>query len=150
MRANPKGFTTDKSKILFALSFMTEGMPVTWALDFNKEVMSKNVWNFGLWANFKEKRKASFEDKEKAKNACTALHQLKQGTQTANAFFLQFELLHRAAGISDDGELVAFFEGGAIDRKKSSSRSICQMTNYQTAMTIGKQRSLRLMVSIGA
>ena len=65
MCANPKGFTTDKSKILFALSFMTEGMPVTLALDFDEEVMSKNVWNFGTWAKFKEILKASFEDKEK-------------------------------------------------------------------------------------
>ena len=117
IHANQKAFPTDESKILFALSFMTEGMPVTWALDFNEEVMSRTVWNFGTWAAFKDKLKVSFEDKEKAKNTHTALHQLKQGTQTADEFFLQFELLCRAAGITDDGELVAFLEGGAINRK---------------------------------
>jgi hypothetical protein len=53
---------------------MTEGMPMTWALDFNKDVMSRSVWNFGTWAAFKEKLKASFQDKEKAKNAHTVLH----------------------------------------------------------------------------
>ena len=58
-----------------------------------------------------------FEDKEKAKNTHTALHQLKQGSRTAEDFFLQFELLQQAAGISDKGELIAFLEGGAIDRK---------------------------------
>ena len=117
MRANPRDFTTDESKILFALSFMTEGMPEQWALDFNEDVMSEDVWNFGTWAAFKTKLRASFEDKEKAKNARTALHQLKQGSRTADDFFLQFELLRRAAGITDEGELIAFLEGGAIDRK---------------------------------
>jgi hypothetical protein len=90
---------------------------MTWALDFNEDVMSRDVWNFGTWAAFKVKLKASFEDKEKAKNARTALHQLKQGTRTADEFFLEFELLRRAAGITDDGELIAFLEGGAVDRK---------------------------------
>jgi hypothetical protein len=117
IRANPKGFPTDESRILFALSFMTEGQPVPWSLDFNESVLNADVVNFGTWAAFKEKLKASFEDKEKAKNARTALHQLKQGTQTAEEFFLQFELLRRAAGITDEGELVAFLEGGAIDKK---------------------------------
>jgi hypothetical protein len=117
MRANSSGFPNDEKKILFALSFMTEGLPVTWALDFNEEVMAADVWNFGTWAAFKTKLKATFEDQERSKNARTALHQLKQGTQTADAFFLQFDLLRRAAGITDDGELVAFLEGGAIDKK---------------------------------
>jgi hypothetical protein len=117
IHANQKAFPTDESKILFAMSFMTEGMPVTWALDFNEDVMSRSVWNFGTWAAFKEKLKTPFEDQEKAKNTRTALHQLKQGTQTADAFFLQFELLCQAAGITNDGELVAFLEGGAIDKK---------------------------------
>ena len=93
MHANYKGFPTDEKKILFALSFMTEGTLENWSLDFNQQVMSKDVWDFGTWAAFKEKLRISFEDLEKAKNARTALHKLKQGTQTADEFFLQFELL---------------------------------------------------------
>ena len=98
IHANQKAFPSDESKILFALSFMTEGMPMTWALDFNKDVMLRDVWNFGTWAAFKVKLKASFEDKEKAKNARTALHQLKQGTCTADKFFLEFELKEKLVG----------------------------------------------------
>ena len=47
IHANQRAFPTDESKILFAMSFMTEGMPVTWALDFNEDVMLRSVWNFG-------------------------------------------------------------------------------------------------------
>ena len=93
MRANPRDFTSDESKILFVLLFMTEGMPKQWALDFNEGVMGAAVWNFGIWAVFKIKLRTSFEDKEKAKNTRTVLHLLKQGSRTAEDFFSQFELL---------------------------------------------------------
>jgi hypothetical protein len=86
-------------------------------MPINKQVMAAEVWNFGTWAVFKTKLKATFEDQERSKNACTVLHQLKQGTQTADAIFLQFDLLSRAVGISDDRELVAFLKGGAINKK---------------------------------
>jgi hypothetical protein len=148
IRANQKGFLTDESKILFALSFMTEGQPVPWSLDFNETVLNADVVNFGTWAAFKEKLKASFEDLEKAKNARTALHKLKQGTQTADAFFLQFELLRRAAGITDDGELVALLEGGAI--KRSSTRCTTQTSIFQMVMRPGRSRSSRSTVCIAA
>jgi hypothetical protein len=117
IHANKKAFQSNKSKVLFSLSFMTEGMPMTWALDFNKDEMLRGVWNFRTWAAFKKKLKASFEDQEKAKNSQTALHQLRQGTHTADKFFLEFKLLRQAAGITDNRELIAFLEGGAINRK---------------------------------
>ena len=47
MCANLRDFTTNESKILFALLFMTEGMPEQWALDFNEGVMGATVWNVG-------------------------------------------------------------------------------------------------------
>lgn len=114
--ANKRDLPDDERKILFALSFMTEGMPEQWARNFVDWVIKEKEENFGTWADFKKKLGASFEDKAKAKNACAALHILKQGSWTANEFFLQFELLRHEAGIKDEGELINLLETGAVDK----------------------------------
>jgi len=116
IRANKKDFPDDERKILFVLSFMTEGMPEQWANWFVDQVETKQNDNFGTWTAFKTELKATFEDKDKSKKARTALHALKQEKSTAEEFFLQFELLRREAGIEDEGELIAILEGGAVDR----------------------------------
>jgi len=93
---NDRDFTTDQDKILFALSFMTEGGAEQWSQNFCEAAIEDD--GFGTWKEFIKELKKSFENKNQKREAQAALDRLVQGKQTAEEFFMKFELLRREAG----------------------------------------------------
>ena len=92
MRASKRDIVDDEDKIMFVLSFMKQGLPAQFARNFNEDAESKHGGSFGTWADFKVKLQATFENKNRRKEALSKLKALKQGSQNAEAFFQQFEL----------------------------------------------------------
>lgn len=74
----------------------------------------------GTWDAFKVKLLSSFENKNKRKDAAAKLGALRQGSQTAEEFFQQFELTRHEADLTDnvDNVLIDILEReGTIDRE---------------------------------
>ena len=71
IRGNSVDLETDSDKILFALSFMTSGIPAQWARNF---IMTATT--LGTWDKFKVKLSSSFENKNKRKDAAAKLNAL--------------------------------------------------------------------------
>lgn len=94
IRRNSVNLETDQNKILFALSFMTSGMPAQWARNF---ILTATA--LGTWDTFKVKLSSSFENKNKCKDATAKLSALRQGSQTAEEFFQQFNLTWHEADL---------------------------------------------------
>lgn len=116
IRANQQDYADDEAKILFALSYMTEGLPAQWAKNFVAEADNRDDESFGTWAAFKTSLKSSFENKNKRKDALAKLQALKQGTQTAEEFFQRFDLVRREAEVTDQNQLIDLVER-AISRE---------------------------------
>ena len=106
--ANPRRFKTDKSKILFVLSYITIREPGQWAEVFiesrTRLVAAWATVNWGSWTDFSNKLAASFIDPNEEQNAYLELAAYTQKSgQTAEQFFQTFELLARRAGYLNDG-----------------------------------------------
>jgi hypothetical protein len=95
-------FPNDRDKILFALSFMTEGLAEKWSQNYVDWAIGENNEDFGMWEHFCQKIKESFENKNARQEAQGRLDNLFQGKWTAEEFFQQFELLHCKAGFTDE------------------------------------------------
>lgn len=101
--ANPRQIVQDADKILLTLSYMKHGLAGTWAQneyqsalfdDFGTPRLSPN---FGDWESFLERLRASFDDPHKHRRAKEDLDKLRQGHDTAEAFFQKYETLRRHA-----------------------------------------------------
>ena len=97
---NERDFTTDQDKILFALSFMTQGGAEQWSQNFVEAAIEDD--DFGTWKEFTKEIKKSFENKNQKREAQAALDRLVQGKQMAEEFFQKFELLRREAGFVEE------------------------------------------------
>ena len=120
---NDQDFQTDRDKILFALSFMTEGQAEKWSQNYVDWVINENNEDFGTWAYFRREVAKSFENKNLRSEAQNKLDNLFQGRWTAEEFFQQFELLRREAGFTEKEHhtyLIALIEkhmdGALIDQ----------------------------------
>lgn len=110
MRASKRDIVDDEDKIMFVLSFMKQGLPAQFARNFNEDAENKRGGSFGTWADFKIKLQATFENKNRRKEALAKLKALKQGSQNAEAFFQQFELTRREAQVDDENILIDLVE----------------------------------------
>jgi hypothetical protein len=113
--ANQHLFPDDDTKILFVLSYMTEGLADQWAQNFigaKKLAAGNNVLTLGTWTDFKKALDASFIDPNRKRNAQAALEGLRQGRMTAEEFFTQFDQTRRTAGYDTgyDEMLIALLE----------------------------------------
>ena len=110
IRSNKRHFPTDESKILLVLSHMKTGLASKWADNFVDEADKPDSsndefapgytrdMNFGSWKDFEERLKDSFGNPNQQKEAQKKLHELKQGTMTAEEFFQMFDQYRQAAG----------------------------------------------------
>ena len=110
IRSNKRHFSTDKSKILLVLSHMKSGLASKWADNFVDEAEEPDSsddksapgyvpeMTFGTWKDFETRLKESFGNPNQQKEAQKKLHELKQGTMTAEEFFQMFDQYRRAAG----------------------------------------------------
>ncbi|EGN96684.1 hypothetical protein SERLA73DRAFT_35212, partial [Serpula lacrymans var. lacrymans S7.3] len=100
-------FKDDRKKISFVLSFMKEGEAAAFRTDWlenrvDAQQMGLDITNtYGSWPYFADKMEERFKDsfeKEAAKNEILTL---KQGNETAQAFFERFEEKKRWAGYTN-------------------------------------------------
>jgi hypothetical protein len=119
MLANPNIFTDDKTKILFILSYMTEGLADQWAQNWIESVMATSnattpptAPDFGTMNAFEQELDQTFLDSNKDKNAQARLEELYQGSQSAEEFFTLFDQYRRAAGYNTghDQYLISLLE----------------------------------------
>lgn len=103
--ANPASFPDDQSKILFVTSYMTKRLANRWAQNFIDQKTQQAIHaghpdqvDFGSWIDFMTLLDGTFIDPNKERNAQEALLNWTQGTQTAESFFNQFDILRRKAG----------------------------------------------------
>ena len=96
--SNRKDFETNERKILFVLLFMTEGLAGSWAqneidaamYDAKGEERVPPQWED--WTTFTKKMIVAFGDPSEKKTYQVKLEQLRQYGDTAEAFFVKFDL----------------------------------------------------------
>lgn len=100
-----KDFKTDKKKIVFTLSLMTEGPAKSFADYVRKEALYDPSTGkvrmapvFSTWDNFVAKASTRFGNPNKQAEADRKLQNLQQGSMTAHEFFQKFDELSTQAG----------------------------------------------------
>lgn len=99
-------FTTDEAKILFVLSYMKEGFADKWAQNYLEAKIDDvgEVTIIDTWKDFLEALDKTFKDANFRLNAQTRLEALKQGSHTADEYFVEFEQLMVQAGFKTGGD----------------------------------------------
>ena len=96
-------FSTDESRIRFALSFMKGGLPEKFVANYINQVMvmpaATTTWK--TWADFATAGETSFGDKNKRTNAEDRIALLKQGSKSVEEFNQEFNQLAFVAGYKD-------------------------------------------------
>jgi hypothetical protein len=128
--AEPKIFSDDKKKVLFATSCMKGGSAGLWADNYTEEQFSLPDTQRWRFTDFEVALKASFDDANAKREAQRQLELLKQGSSTAEEFFVQFDQLARTAGwaVGSDDHLNLLLERALntclVDRIWESSDTI--------------------------
>ncbi|ESK82313.1 hypothetical protein Moror_2250 [Moniliophthora roreri MCA 2997] len=108
---NPKVFTTNQSKKLFLLSYMTDGPGEFWKNDKTDLLLAFDPEaEKVLWVDFIEDFKTSFEPLDTALEAQLKLQDLKM-KERANEYMYQFFYLAKQTGYNDAAQIVAFKQG---------------------------------------
>ena len=101
-------FNSDKKKILFILSYMTEGTAEAW-----KEVfMDDKNGSYGTFPEFLATLKKAFSAADAEGEAWAQLRHLRQTKDTADEYVVQFRILAGRAKLTDDKTLIEYFIEG--------------------------------------
>jgi hypothetical protein len=109
-------FSTHKSKILFALSYMRGGNAGPWAdskLDDIErgENATPPSFPYSSYARFIKKFDDRFAEKDEAEKARHALRMLTQGVSTCDEYIAKFETLETLTGYNDQALIESFKQG---------------------------------------
>ncbi|ESK81225.1 hypothetical protein Moror_14435, partial [Moniliophthora roreri MCA 2997] len=108
---NPKAFTMDRSKKLFLLSYMTDGLGEFWKNDKTDLLLAFNPEAEKVsWIDFIEDFKTSFKPLDTALEAQLKLRDLKM-KERADEYMYQFAYLAKQTGYNDAAQIVAFKQG---------------------------------------
>src|SRR5271168_829031 len=112
MTLNGTIYNTDEKKIIFMLSFMTEGTAQAWKEVFVRDVINNQANNFGTLLQFIANLKKAFEAPDAEGDARAKLQQLKQGKDSVDDYVAQFRILAGKAKMTDDAALTEYFMEG--------------------------------------
>lgn len=94
-------FETDHAMIKFTLSYMKSGDAAEFALNCREEALLDDedltTLDYGSWRDFAINVKAQFQNINRSQDALTLLKNCRQGSDTANNFFIRFDRLARRA-----------------------------------------------------
>ena len=111
---NQEIYNTDEKKIIFTLSFMTEGTAASWAHQKSASALATiggNYVGWGSWEQFKVDFDKSFDYGDHALRARQKLQNLKQ-TGSVDEFISEFRTLWGLSGISENAALIGYFQTG--------------------------------------
>jgi hypothetical protein len=94
---NEEDFGTNKSMILFALSYMVNRVAELWANAFMDQVLESENWR--LWQDFLDELVKDFGDSEEPRRALEEFRRLYQGKKLVAEYFLKLEQLAGVAKI---------------------------------------------------
>ena len=109
---NKKAYDTDKKRIIFMLSFMTEGTARAWKEALLAEIFSAATTDFGTFVEFLKKLTGAFTASDIEGEARAQLRQLRQAKGTADEYISQFRILAGRSRITDDKALIEYFMEG--------------------------------------
>lgn len=104
-----KGSMDYKSKILFILSYMREGLAGMWAETYMGDHFDGDQFNVGTYAEFIRELDLAFLDPILEEYAKAKLETLRQGRRPAREFFIEFDRLRQDAGWSENYVAMALF-----------------------------------------
>src|SRR5271168_3888482 len=105
-------YETDEKKIIFMLSYMTEGTARAWKEAFVRDVINSPINDFGSLKQFTVNLKEAFEASDSEGNARARLQQLNQGKDSVDDYVAQFRILAGKARMTDNAALTEYFMEG--------------------------------------
>lgn len=101
MAENPSSFATGDRKISFILSYLKSGRAAAWAQNYIDSHTTNNVITLPTdFDDFLASLDASFKDPTKAAKAMERFYKSKQGNRSAEDFFVEFDQILIAAGLT--------------------------------------------------
>jgi len=97
--ADRKRFDTERSKILYALSYMKEGSAHAWTVN---ETKKEDVGGYANWEEFEKTLRGRFQMGNKKVEAQNFLRKLYQKGRMVEEYFDEFEAYHPYSGYNDD------------------------------------------------
>src|SRR5271155_3768606 len=105
-------YETDEKKIIFMLSYMTEGTARAWKEAFVRDIINSPTNDFGSLKQFTVNLKKAFEAPDSEGDARAKLRQLNQGKDSVDDYVAQFRILAGKARMTDDAALTEYFMEG--------------------------------------
>src|SRR6202789_3190152 len=103
-------YETDEKKIIFMLSYMTEGTARAWKEAFVRDIINSPINNFGSLKQFTVNLKRAFEASDSEGDARAKLRQLNQGKDSVDDYVAQFRILAGKARMTDDAAITEWYE----------------------------------------
>src|SRR6202522_59591 len=105
-------YETDEKKIIFMLSYMTEGTARAWKEAFVRDIINSPINDFGSLKQFTDNLKRAFEASDSEGDARAKLRQLNQGKDSVDDYVAQFRILAGKARMTDNAALTEYFMEG--------------------------------------
>src|ERR1700678_1032554 len=105
-------YETDEKKIIFMLSYMTEGTARAWKEAFVRDIINSPINDFGSLKQFTVNLKKAFEASDSEGDARAKLRQLIQGKDSVDDYVAQFRILAGKARMTDNAALTEYFMEG--------------------------------------
>src|SRR6202522_711248 len=102
-------YETDEKKIIFMLSYMTEGTARAWKEAFVRDIINSPINDFGSLKQFTDNLKRAFEASDSEGDARPKLRQLNQGKDSVDDYVAQFRILASKARMTDNAALTELF-----------------------------------------
>jgi hypothetical protein len=104
--AQPSQFTDNAARCRFALGFMKGDSAIRWRDLLFKE-LKEGTYVFSTWDEFEQRLRTNFGDPLRSAEAQRQISRIKQGSRTAQEFFIDFENLRAESGFNDAGVVFA-------------------------------------------
>lgn len=111
---NQEIYNTDEKKIIFTLSFMTEGTAASWAHQKSSRalaVVNGHHYGWGTWEQFKAEFDRAFNYGDHALRARQNLQSLRQ-TGSVDKYISEFRTHWGVSGINENSALIGYFQTG--------------------------------------
>jgi len=103
-----KDFPTDKQKIIFILSYMSDGEALRWRKNYieTKVRQTDGVYKWPTKAVFLAAFKAAFLNEDEKEESIRKLDNINQGNRTAEEYVNEFRLTVSKAGLPTDNDMI--------------------------------------------